>query len=153
MGRRPKRVVAGQIERGVAVYNAYTYVDGDTLTGLILEIREQFWMRPPHEHDDFRRPSSVRQVAIDVFERRSTEARLSVVRDLIVANGGFALGDRVEHLFETADTPADYLTDLVCAVVQDVLRRDPDVAAESERREAMAAESLSALREDWRRSE
>lgn len=57
-----------------------------------------------------------------------------------------SLGHRPEEVFASADTPADYITDLGCAVVEDVLLRDPGAAAENERRLDVAAQSLRAGR-------
>jgi hypothetical protein len=129
---------------------AYTYVEGASLTGLILEVREEFWSRRPYEPDDFRQPNSIRHVTIDVFEDKSQDTGLSVLRDLLVADGGFVLTATPEAMFRSADTPGAYLVDVVCAAVQDVLERDPDIAAEDRQRKVLAAESLAGLQDKWR---
>lgn len=128
----------------------YTFVEGASLVGLILEVRREFWARLPYELDDFRQPNSIRHVAIDVFEAKPADERLDVLRDFILANGGLTLTGSPSDIFGLADTPGDVLVDLVSAVVQAVLERDPDLAAESQRRTAVARESLAALQDEWR---
>jgi hypothetical protein len=134
------------------VLRTYTYVEGASLTRLLLEVRKEFWGRLPYELDDFRRPNSIRQVAIDVFEEKSTDGRLGVLHDLLVANEGLVLTATPQAIFASANAPADYLVDIVCAIVQDVLERDADLAVENQRREALAAESRAALHDEWRQA-
>jgi hypothetical protein len=134
------------------VLRTYTYVEGASLTGLLLEVRKEFWSRLPYELDDFRRPNSIRHVAIDVFEEQSTNGRLGVLHDLLVANEGLVVTAAPQAIFASADAPADYLVDIVCAIVQDVLERDSVVATENRRREALAAESRAVLHDEWRQA-
>jgi hypothetical protein len=123
-----------------------TYVEGVDLADLILEVRSEFFARLPYELDDTRRPNSVRLVAIDVFEERSIDEQLAVVRDLIDANPAFTVARPEDRdIFAYADTAADYLTDLVCEVVWQVLGRDPSIREEDVRRVQLSIESSEEL--------
>lgn len=125
----------------------YSFIDGDALVELVLEIRDEFWARIPYELDDTRRPNSLRLVAIDVFEEKSTDEQLAVVRDLITHNPGFIVASDAQEVFAHADTPATYIADTVCEVACQVLRRDPEIGEEDARRLALAAESVAELDE------
>jgi hypothetical protein len=121
---------------------AYRYVDGADLQRLILEIRTEFLARLPYGSDDMQRPNSVRLVAIDIFEGKTADQQLSVLRDLLEVNPGLTIAREDDRdIFEYSDTPAAYLTDLVCEVVCQVLDRDPTIRDEDDRRMARSAES------------
>jgi hypothetical protein len=120
---------------------ARTYVEGADLVGLILEIRAEFLARRPCANDDARRPNSLRLVAVDVLEGKSTDEQLAVLRDLLDANGALVVRqeeDDEHDIFEYADTPAAYLTDLVCAICRQILLRDPTLSEEDRRRERLS---------------
>jgi hypothetical protein len=131
---------------------SYAYVDGAHLTSLVLEVRDQFFARLPYELDDDRRPNSVRLVAVDVFDGKSTEEQFLVLRDLIDANHGLIVTRENPEIFAYSDTPAAYVADLVCEIVRQILGRDPVVQNEDQRRLALAAESAAELDEQWRKA-
>lgn len=131
---------------------SYTYVDGAHLGALLLQVREQFLARPPYEPDGTRRPNSVRLVAIGVIADKSTDERLAVLSDLIGANPALVVERDASDVFAYADTPATYVTDLICAVVCQILARDPSIRLEDEWRVALADESGDVLEEQWRQA-
>lgn len=114
------------------------YVDGDSLVSLILEVRSEFEGRRPYE-PDMLRPNSVRCVALDVLESKSTDEQLQVLRDLLDLNLNLMVTRDSADIFMHADTPAAYLMDLVSEVIWQVLVRDPTIQAEDERRLDLAA--------------
>jgi hypothetical protein len=84
----------------------------------------------------------VRLVAIDVFEGKTADQQLSVLRDLLEVNPGLTIAREDDRdIFEYSDTPVAYLTDLVCEVVCQVLDRDPTIRDEDDRRMALSAKS------------
>ena len=113
-----------------------SYIDGDALVDFILHVRGAF-LEPHADLDDDDRPNSVHLVAIEAFEARSTDAQLAIVRDLLDANPGLVVERNRPDMFRYADTPAAYLTDLVCEVTYQVLARDPSIDAEHHRRLAL----------------
>jgi hypothetical protein len=118
---------------------AYSYVDGAELACLALEVRGEFIARPPYGADDTRRPNSVRLVAVEVIEGKTTDQQLSVLADLLDANPGIVISrDDDRDIFQYSDTPATYLTDLICEVVCLILARDPSIRKEDSRRTALA---------------
>jgi hypothetical protein len=126
---------------------AYTYVEGASLTELILGVRDEFLARLPYELDETRRPNSVRLVTLDVFEGKTPDEQLDVLRDLLDSNPRLILARRDEDIFAYADTPAAYLTDLVCEVVWQVLARDEAIREEDGRRLVLSAESAAEMDE------
>jgi hypothetical protein len=126
----------------------YTYVDGANLVELILEVRAEFLRRLPYELDDSRRPNSVAQVAVPIVEDLPPRERLLILGE-IDASAMMLCDFDPATVFEHASTPADCLTDLTCAVVAHVLRRDHAIRCEDDRRMQLAAESLAEL-EDQR---
>jgi hypothetical protein len=122
---------------------SYNYIDGDGLARFILDVREEFMARPAHgDGDDTGRPNSVRLVAIDVFEDKPLDERLSVLADIISVNPGLILerhGSR--DVFEYSDTAASYVTDIVCQIACQVLALDESIRGEDSRRLALAVES------------
>jgi hypothetical protein len=126
---------------------AYTYVDGADLVDLILETRDEFIARLPYELDESRRPNSVRLTAIDVFESKSTSGQLRILRDLFESNPGLIVARSSNAIFAHSDTPASYITDLVCEVVCQVLARDPAIRDENQRRLELSVESAAELEE------
>lgn len=127
---------------------AYSYVAGDNLWRLILRVREDFVARGPYEDDETRHPNSIRLVAIETFEDKTTDEQLAVLRDVIEANPGLI----VEHeqnrdVFEYSDTVASYITDLICHVVCQIVARDPDIRLEDNRRRALVLEAAKELDE------
>jgi hypothetical protein len=127
---------------------AYGYVNGADLARFVLEVRDEFVGRLPFGSDDTRRPNSVRLVAIDVFESKTTDEQLSVLRDLIEADHELVLAREDDRdVFEYSDTPAAYVTDLVCEVVCQILARDPSIRAEDDRRLALAVDCAEELDE------
>jgi hypothetical protein len=127
---------------------AYTYVEGADLVGLILEVRDEFLARLPYELDEARRPNSIRLVAIDVFTGKSTDEQLAVMRDLLDANAGLTVRNSGREVFPYAESPADYMKDLVCQVVYQILTRDPAFQSEDDRRIAASVESVEELEAD-----
>jgi hypothetical protein len=121
--------------------DAYTFVEGPSLSALTFEVRERFLKRPPYELDDGRTPNSLQLVAIDVFERQTAQQQAAVLRDLIAGNRELFLLRSVEEVFETANTPAAILTDLVCEVICQILRRDCSLRTQDDWRTLVAAES------------
>jgi len=114
--------------------DSHTYVDGDALVTFILEVRRAFLAeRPPVEADEHG-PNSIHLVAIDAFEARCTDDQLAIIKDLLAANSALIVSRRDEDMFQFSDTPAAYLTDLVCEVAYQILARDPSIAAEHHRR-------------------
>jgi hypothetical protein len=120
--------------------DSYTYVDGSSLVGLILEVRDEFLARSPFDGRAGRRPNSVQAVAIDIYGGKQVDARLEVLRDLMERNGDLVLDRVADEMFVYSDTAPTYLTDLVCAVVGQVLLRDPTISTEDARRIALAGE-------------
>jgi hypothetical protein len=96
--------------------------------------------------DDTRRPNSLRLVALDVFEGKSTSDQVAVMRDLIETDPSFSIA-RDRDIFEYADTVGAFITDFVCEFVGQVLSRDPSIRAEDDRRSALSAESIEELEE------
>jgi hypothetical protein len=126
---------------------AGAYVDGDSLWDLIWSIRDEFLARIPYELDEARRPNSLRLVALDVIEGKTTDEQLEILRDLIDVNPALVLMGSRDQIFEHADAPADYILDLVSAVAAQVLGRDAALRDEDERRLALSAESVAELDE------
>jgi hypothetical protein len=117
----------------------YSYVDGATLGRFLLDVRDEFWMRLPHDDDHVRRPNSIRLVAIDVLEGKTSAERLSILSELIDANPELiVLREDDRDIFEYSDTPAAYVTDLICEVTRQILVRDPTLRDEDGRRLARA---------------
>ncbi len=115
-----------------------SYIDGAHLVGFALAVREQFLARPPWETG---RPNSLRLIAIDLFEERSVTERLAVIGDLLERNPRLVLHREEREIFEHSDTPAAYLTDLVCEAVAQILEREQRICAEDRRRLAFEVES------------
>jgi hypothetical protein len=126
---------------------AGAYVDGDSLWGLIWSVRDEFLARIPYELDEARRPNSLRLVALDVLEGRTTDEQLDILRDLIDLNPALVVAGNRDETFEHADTPSDYILDLVSAVAAQVLGRDSALREEDQRRLALSAESVAELEE------
>jgi hypothetical protein len=122
---------------------SYVFVEGAALTGLILEIREEFVARVPYDLDDARRPNSVHAVAIDVYDAKTTDERLAILRDLIDGNANLLMTREPQDVFIHADVPGAYLTDLVCEVARQILLRDPSVRDENDRRVTLAGDDFS----------
>jgi hypothetical protein len=129
------------------VARGYGFVDGDSLWSLILEVREEFLARDPYELDETRRPNSIRLVALDVQESKTTEEQLAVLRDLIDLNPSLIVARNGEDIFQHADSPGTYVDDLVCAVVCQVLDRDQSMRDENARRLALSADSVTEIEE------
>ncbi|HEV3320759.1 MAG TPA: hypothetical protein VG147_01055 [Solirubrobacteraceae bacterium] len=121
--------------------DTHTYVEGASLPALIFDVREQFLDRLPYELDEGRTPNSLHVVAIDVFEHRTAEEQTAILHDLVAGNKRLVLVRPIDAIFETADSPAAVLTDLVCEVVCQVLRRDPSLSTQDDWRILVAAES------------
>jgi hypothetical protein len=120
----------------------FTYVDGADLVSLILDVRNEFVNRLPYELDTMRRPNTVWLVAVEVFDERSPADQAAVVRDLMHENRCLTFTRRTaSDIFCHATTVADYVVDLVCEAVCEILLRDPLIREETERREALALES------------
>jgi hypothetical protein len=123
----------------------YRFVDGDSLCEFILSVREDFLGRIPYELDDERRPNRLRLVALDQLEARSTSEQLAILKDLLDVNPVLAVERTEEDIFAHSALVGDYISDLVCAVAEQVLRRDKDIRGEDNRRIALSAESLADL--------
>jgi hypothetical protein len=130
----------------------YSFIEGGDLVDLILEVREEFLGRTPYDLDDARQPNSVRLVALAVLEDRSNEVRARIIGDLDVVELDLRLADvEPSEVFAQAATPREYLTDLVCEVVSQVLRRDEYIRSEDHRRLQLAAASSAELELRWLR--
>jgi hypothetical protein len=116
-----------------------TYVDGDSLVAFILDVRSRFSAGDGSDVPDDH-PDSVHLIAIEIFESLPADKQLAIVRDLLQANPSLLVKREGRDLFAYSDTPAAYLTDLVCEVTWQVLERDPTVSAEHHRRLALAAD-------------
>jgi hypothetical protein len=125
----------------------YRFVDGDSLCGFIFSVREEFLAHIPYELDEERRPNCLRLVALDHLESRSTNEQLAILKDLIDLNPALAVERTDEDVFRHAATAGDYIADLVCAVVEQILRRDQDIREQDDDRLALSAESLAELEE------
>ncbi|HEV2945169.1 MAG TPA: hypothetical protein VGX26_08655 [Solirubrobacteraceae bacterium] len=125
----------------------YRYVDGDSLWSLILSVQKEFHARPPYELDDERHPNSLRLVAIDCLERMGKREQRAVLTDLIERNPSLCVERTENDIFPYASAPVDYVADLICAVVEQVLRRNEVVRDEDDWRLALSAESLGELEE------
>lgn len=117
---------------------SYTYVEGSALVGLVLEIRDEFLSRSPYDLDAWRRPNSVHSVAIDIYDDKSIDERLAILRDLIEGNAELLLTRAPQDVFAHADAPHTYVTDLVCEVARQILLRDQSILDEDERRIELA---------------
>jgi|GEM_PF-6896034 len=122
---------------------AYRYVDGDSLWSLILSVQKEFHARLPYELDEEGRPNSLRLIAVDCLERMGKRKQRAVLTDLIERNPSLRVEGTEKGIFRYASTPDDYIADLICAVVEQVLRRDWAVRDEDDRRLALSAESLA----------
>jgi hypothetical protein len=138
--------------------STYTFIDGEDLVAFVLEVRDEFERRPayeeddarrvPSEEDDARRPNSLTFVAIDLFESKSVDEQLAVLRDLIGRNPSLTLArDSAGGMFTYSDNPLAYVVDLVCEVVCRILVRDPALSARNEHRIAVAAAYASEVDE------
>ncbi len=123
---------------------AYSYVDGDALIDLIVEVRSRFERDLRDDSDEGPRLESLHLVAIDVLEGKTTDEQLAVLRDLIDLNPGLRVARDSKGIFANSDTPAAYITDLVCEVVCQVLWRNPALRAEDKRRRRWIASGLAA---------
>ncbi len=123
------------------------FVDGDSLCGFILSVRKEFLVRIPYELDDERRPNCLRLVALDQLESRDTNEHLAILKDLIDLNPGLAVERTDDEIFRHAAVASDYISDLVCAVVEQILRRDEHIREQDDERLALSAESLAELEE------
>jgi hypothetical protein len=121
--------------------NNHSYVDGSHLVTFALEVREQFLIRPAWESGESERPNSLRLTAIDLFEERPLAERLAVVRDLMERNHRLVLRRGEREIFAHSDTPAAYVTDLVCEAVAQILERDQSIRSEDCRRLGLEVES------------
>ncbi len=130
------------------VLGGYRYVDGDSLWEFILSVRDDFLRRIPYELDDERRPNRLRLVALDQLEARSTSEHLAILRDLLDVNPALAVERAEGDVFAHSALASDYICDLVCAVAEQVLRRDEGIRGEDDRRMALSAESLAELEEE-----
>jgi hypothetical protein len=121
---------------------AHRYVDGDSLWSLILSVEKEFRARAPYDElEDERRPNSLRLVAVDCLERMGKRKQRSVLTDLIERNPSLSVERPENDIFRYAATPVDYMADLICAVVEQVLRRNRAVRDEDDLRLALSAES------------
>jgi hypothetical protein len=119
--------------------NAYNYLEGASLVDLLLEIREEFLTRAPH--DDGTGPNSLRLVATDIFEGKTTDEQLLVWRDLLDDNPMLVVGRNGDRdIFEHSDAPATYLTDLTSEIICQILYRDLSIREEDDRRSALAVD-------------
>jgi hypothetical protein len=128
---------------------AYTYVEGEHLAQFILAVREEFVKRDPCEPKDSFRPNALRIVAIDLFEGRSTDEQLRLLRDLLTSNPELVIERNSREVFAHSDTPSAYITDCVCEVAHQVLARDPTIRAEEDRRLELAAALSADGDEPW----
>jgi hypothetical protein len=126
---------------------AHRFVDGDSLWTLILSVEKEFHARGPYELDDERLPNSLRLVAVDCLERMGKRKQRAVLTDLIERNPSLCVERTENDIFRYASTPVDYMADLICAVVEQVLRRNRAVRDEDERRLALSAETAGELEE------
>jgi hypothetical protein len=136
-----------QRQTPVVMPRGYGFVDGDSLWSIILRVREEFLARAPYELDETRRPNSIRLVALDIVESKTTDEQLAVVRDLIDLNPALIIARNGQDIFQHSDTPGAYIEDFVCAAVCQVLSRDKSIHDEDERRLALSAESASEVEE------
>jgi hypothetical protein len=83
-------------------------------------------------------PNSVRLIAIEVLGQFDASDRALILSDLLELNPELFLERDVEDIFVAASTPSDFLTDVICEVAAQPLRRDPKVHAEDELRLALA---------------
>jgi len=119
----------------------YTYVEGASLTALLLEVRSAFVSAlPVDECEGYSVPNSVRALALEAFDGQPPTERSRIILDLFEANGSLRLPQTSDNLFAHAHAPSDFISDLVCEVVSQVLRRDPSIQAEDELRLALAGE-------------
>ncbi len=126
--------------------SAYNYLEGVAFVDLLLEVREEFLTRM--SHGDGTGPNSLRLVATDVFEGKTTDEQLSVWRDLLEENPMLIVTrDDDRDLFEHSDAPATYLTDLTSEVICQILYRDQSIRDEDDRRMALAVELTDELDE------
>ncbi|HEX4116585.1 MAG TPA: hypothetical protein VHY18_12010 [Solirubrobacteraceae bacterium] len=125
----------------------YRFVDGDSLCGFVFSVREEFLARIPYELDEERRPNCLRLVALDCLESRNTNEQLAILTDLLDLNPALAVERTDEDIFRHAATVGDYIADLVCAVVAQILRRDECIREKDNERLALSAESLAELEE------
>jgi hypothetical protein len=126
---------------------AQRYVDGDSLWALILSVEKEFHSRAPYELDDERHPNSLRLVAVECLERMGKRKQRAVLTDLIERNPSLCVERTENDIFRYASTPIDFTADLICAVVEQVLRRNQAVRDEDDRRLALLAEPASELEE------
>ncbi len=126
---------------------AHRYVEGDSLWTLILSVEKEFHARVFTEPDDERRPNSLRLIAVDRLERMGKRKQRAVLTDLIERNPSLCVERTENDIFRYASAPVDYVADLICAVVEQVLRRNRAIRDEDDRRLALLAESAGELEE------
>jgi hypothetical protein len=126
---------------------AHRYVEGDSLWTLILGVEKEFHARVFAEPDGERRPNSLRLIAVDRLERMGKRKQRAVLTDLIERNPSLCVERTENDIFRYASAPVDYVADLICAVVEQVLRRNRAIRDEDDRRLALLAESAGELEE------
>jgi len=121
----------------------YSAVEGDSLLDFVESVRFEFRKRDAYSSDPngLRFINSVRSIAVELFDLLSDDQKVVIVRDLIVGNDEILLLRPFVEVFETAGSPADYITDLICEIVWQVLMEEEDIRHEDKARQSLANDS------------
>jgi len=124
------------------VQRSYCYVAGESLGALLVEVRAAF-LRPRSCESERRAcENTLTMVAVELFDERPAAEQLAIIGDLLHRNPSLALpNEGPRDMFAHARVAGDYLVDLVCGAVSEVLRRDPVIANEDDRRNLLTLRS------------
>jgi hypothetical protein len=121
-----------------------TDVEGDHLLALLNRVKERFLSSPAlYESGKGAKPNSLEFATSETLDGLANEEKLAVLNELLISNDEFILADW-EQILKHVDTPSSALFDVICAVVLQVLRFDPSLREEDERRAQEAKQAREA---------
>ncbi len=118
-----------------------TVVEGSNLLSFIAAVRVSFLARHSYEEasDGCRRPNSVRRVTVELFDDLSRYTQIAIIEDLLYGGQDVEFVRPPAAVFETADSPAAHIVDLVCEVVWQALMCEPEIRVQDEVRAVLTA--------------
>ena len=117
----------------------YCYVDGESLPALLFDVRREFLRRARWEPERAGCSNTLGVVAVEIFDDRPAAEQLAILGDLLHRNPRLAVSPAGKPgMFAHATVAADYLVDLVCGAVSEVLLRDPVILKENAHRELLS---------------